>query len=146
MSTKAAVESWKQTLARVSIHLPFNAGFGEITSDGHDVFLGVWFDAPDVDTQIQTRIHSTWALPSYLDSERQRVGWLRAQWRNLLLHELDESLRIDGKLLRDPHVTIGACPDHENCTITEVTHDGPTRYACSQSKELRPSWREWQGS
>jgi hypothetical protein len=42
-------------------------------------------------------------LASLVQSDETFFYWIRETLRRMLLHELDECLRVDGRLLNDPH-------------------------------------------
>jgi hypothetical protein len=42
-------------------------------------------------------------LASLVQSDETFFHWIRETLRRMLLHELDECLRVDGRLLNDPH-------------------------------------------
>ena len=142
----SVLSDWQRLLDRVTIRLPFKAGIGEVnmsaTSD--DLTIALWFDALDSVTQKPNRFHSVRIIPMYLKNDRERLMWLRAQWREMLEHELDESLLVDGKQLRDPHIEVNSeCPDHPGCRIAHVVHGPPTSYSCTADATKRPARRVW---
>jgi hypothetical protein len=140
------IETWRRTLERVTLRLPFKAGIGEIrcSAASDDFTVALWFDAIDSETGAPMRFHSARIIPLRLSEPRDQLAWLRAQWCDVLEHELDECLRFDGKLLRDPHVTINErCPDHEGCAITHVWFVDGTSYACTKDTTKRPARRVW---
>lgn len=72
------------------------------------------------------------------------VHKLVAAIRAIVLHEVEENVMFNGRLLADPHLRFNEqCPEHSgDCRITAVERGEPRpRYKCSSKPEFREGAR-----
>lgn len=137
-------EIWESTLKRFAFRMPMPMSFASVAHDEYGVRITLQLDVLDSTTREPTRAYFVrHAPPIDPDDERGRVEWVRSVVRDAVLHELDESLFVDGVMFRDPHIAVGdACPVHDGCLIESVSSvDGPMRFTCAKDKQPRSSPR-----
>lgn len=101
---------WSAFVARVQINLPFRVGITLAKDeDGERVRMGVELHVLDRDTREPIKVHT-----------RQHVAGPAIGWTNdedaigvvfglldiALKHEINEAVRLDGKLVRDTHAPV----------------------------------------
>ena len=96
---------WPQLLGRITLKLPFRADFRAEIDPARDGWLiTVTLYVPDVLTGELTTVNTRMPVPPLGSmAEDDAMALLRATLKNALIHEMDESLWLDGKHWRDPH-------------------------------------------
>lgn len=108
--TPAEAKAWVDLVAKVELRLPFPAVVSARISDYVDgVEVRLVFYVPDRETREPAKVIMSQVFEEPV-SKFGQASCLDRIWylvRKALEHELDESFRFDGKLVRDPHAMDG---------------------------------------
>lgn len=104
--------AWKAFAARVTLSFPFRVDvLLEIDRPQSDcIQMGVELHVLERDTREPITVRSRQHCGSWTDEERA-LDLLFDLLKTALTHEMNESVRLDGKLVRDQHARINATPD-----------------------------------